>query len=53
MVKEIEIGWSTWLFNNSMLSEATYTDKAEKIVKSYTQENQRFSFPNERITWDF
>ena len=53
MVKEIEIGRGTWMFNNSMLNEATYTDEAEKIVKSYTQENQRFSFPNNRITWDF
>ena len=53
MSKEIEVGWGTWMLNNSLLSEVAYTNEVSKIIKSYTQENPRARFASYRVKWEF
>jgi hypothetical protein len=51
--KEIEVGRGTWMFNTSLLKDEVYTNEVPNIIRKYTNDNQRFRFPNYRTAWEF
>ena len=51
--KQIDVGRGIWIFNNSLLVNAIFTNEIVKIIRIYTNETKRINFPNIRVTWEF
>ena len=50
---KVEMGPGIWIFNNTLLSDPSFTNEVKAIINTYKNENVRTKFPSKIIAWDF